>query len=411
MRSMLALRSVKKGYVLDTHRIRPPAETLSLARRAAPTAGITRVAEITGLDRLGIPVFTSMRPKAVEGAVTVYNGKGFTAEEAEVSAIMEGVERFSAERGSHASIFGSLAELSEGHIVLDPRRIILPGVRQYSTTERLEWVKGSSLFSMGEVLVPAESVFHPYERENQLFRTNTNGLAVGNVMEEAVFHALMEVIERDAWSLFEVNASVARDLDLEDCMEWSGPVREVIKKLESASVEPHLKDITSDVGITTIAAAIDDEATRDAALLSLGVGTHLVPEIAVLRALTEAVQSRLTTIHGTREDTFKAEYIRRIGYERMKRINRKWFSSSMKAVKFADLPSHQSDDFLDDIGHTLSCLGKAGLDEAIAVDLSGTGIPAVRVIVPGLEVYALDKERGGQRLRAAKASAVGGEPV
>jgi len=190
-------------------------------------------------------------------------------------------------------------------------------------------------------------------------------------------------------------------------------VREVIKRLESASVEPHLKDITSDVGVTTIAAAIDDEATQDAALLSLGVGTHLVPEIAVLRALTEAVQSRLTTIHGTREDTFKAEYTRRIGYERMKRINRKWFSSSAKSVKFADLSSHQSDDFLDDIGYTLSCLRKAGLDEAIAVDLtrSGTGIPAVRVIVPGLEVYALDKERGGRRLRAAMARMAGGEPV
>src|SRR5512136_1358882 len=107
MRSMLTLRSVKKGYVLDTHRVRPPVETLSLARRAAPMAGITRVAEITGLDRLGIPVFTSMRPKAAEGAITVYNGKGFTAEEAEVSAIMEGVERFSAEKGGHASIQGT----------------------------------------------------------------------------------------------------------------------------------------------------------------------------------------------------------------------------------------------------------------------------------------------------------------
>lgn len=409
----MTLRSMKKGYLLDTHRICPPTETLSLARRAAPMAGITRVAEITGLDRLGIPVFTSMRPKAAEGAVTVYNGKGFTAEEAEVSAIMEGVERFSAEKGSHASLHGTLVELSDGHVVLDPRRIILPGARHYSTSDRLEWVRGSSLFSGEEILVPAESVFHPYERENQLFRTNTNGLAVGNVMEEAVFHGLMEVIERDAWSLFEVNASQARDLGLEDCMARSDPVREVIKRLESASVEPHLKDITSDVGVTTIAAAIDDEATQDAALLSLGVGTHLVPEIAVLRALTEAVQSRLTTIHGTREDTFKAEYTRRIGYERMKRINRKWFSSSAKSVKFADLSSHQSDDFLDDIGYTLSCLRKAGLDEAIAVDLtrSGTGIPAVRVIVPGLEVYALDKERGGRRLRAAMARMAGGEPV
>jgi putative methanogenesis marker protein 1 len=408
---MLVLRSVKKGYLLDTHRIRPPAETLCVARKAAPLAGITRVAEITGLDRLGIPVFTSVRPKAAEGGVTVYNGKGFTAEEAEVSAIMEGVERFSAEKGGHATVYGALTDLRGKRNVLDPQRIILPGVRQYADGERLEWVRSMSLFSHDEVLVPAESVFHPYERENQLFRTNTNGLAVGNVMEEAVFHGLMEVIERDAWSIFEVDASAARNLDLADCAARSRPVGDVIKKLQSASVEPHLKDITSDVGITTVAAAIDDEASRDAALLSLGVGTHLVPEIAVLRALTEAVQSRLTTIHGTREDTFKAEYVRRIGYDRMKRINRKWFSPSPENVRFAILPVHKSDDFLDDIEFTLSCLKKAGLAEALAIDLTrkGTGIPAVRVIVPGLEVYALDKERGGKRLKAAMARTARGD--
>lgn len=407
---MLTLRSVKKRYILDTHRVRPPVETLVMARQAAPMAGITRIAEITGLDRLGIPVFTSMRPKAAEGAITVYNGKGFTAEEAEVSAIMEGVERYSAEKGNHVTIFGSLAELSGKHLLLDPRRIILPGAKQYSTSERLEWVQGSSLISGEDILVPAESVFHPYERDNQLFRTNTNGLAVGNAMEEAVFHGLMEVIERDAWSLFEVDASGARDLELEDCIAQSRPISEIIGRLRSASVEPHLKDITSDTEVTTIAAAIDDAATRDAALLSLGVGTHLVPEIAVLRALTEAVQSRLTTIHGTREDTFKAEYTRRIGYDRMKRINRKWFTPSSRSVKFNDLPTFESDDFIDDIGHTLSCLRGANLDEAIAVDLtrSNTGIPAVRIIVPGLEVYALDKERGGQRVKAARARMAGG---
>ncbi len=402
---------MKKGYLLDTHRIRPPVETLGMARKAAPIAGITRVAEITGLDRLGIPVFTSVRPKAAEGSVTVYNGKGFTAEEAEVSAIMEGLERFSAEKGGFATVFGTMAELAGERHLVDPRRLILPGVRQYHEGERLEWAAGTSLFSRGEVLVPAESVFHPYERENQLFRTNTNGLAAGNAMEEAVFHALMEVIERDAWSLFEVDSSRARNLALSDCATHSGPVGDLITRLRSASVEPHLKDITSDVGITTIAGAIDDESSKDAALLSLGVGTHLVPEIAVLRALTEAVQSRLTTIHGTREDTFKAEYVRRIGYDRMKRINRKWFSPSAEDARFVDLPTHKSDDFLDDINFTLSRLKTVGLGEAIAVDLTreDTGIPAVRVVVPGLEVFALDKERGGMRLKAAMAKMSGGQ--
>jgi ribosomal protein S12 methylthiotransferase accessory factor len=399
---MLVLNHTPKGYVLDTHRSKPPEETLKSARKAAGAAGITRVADITGLDRLGIPVFTSMRPRAEEGAITVYNGKGFTAQEAEVSAIMEGVERYSAEKGSYRIVTGSYTELEKtSQSILDPATLILPGARNYSYGEELEWVAGFSIARKTDVLVPAEAVFHPYHRTNQLFRTNTNGLAAGNVMEEAVFHALMELIERDAWSLFEVDASRCRDLEVSASDCGYQPVREILSRLEAASVKAYIKDITSDVGIPTFAAAMDDEVTKDPALLSLGVGTHLAPEIAVLRALTEAAQSRLTTIHGTREDTFKAEYARRIGYDRLKRINRRWFASSEERVRLADLESHASNDFLVDIECTVKRLGGAGLREVIVVDLTreGVGIPAVRVLVPGLAVYALDKERTGNRLR------------
>jgi ribosomal protein S12 methylthiotransferase accessory factor len=406
---MLILKHAPKGYVLDTHRSKPPEETLKSAKKAASAAGITRVADITGLDRLGIPVFTSMRPRAEEGAITVYNGKGFTAQEAEVSAIMEGVERYSAEKGNYRIVTGSYAELKEtSHGILDPATLIVPSARNYSYDEELEWAEGFSITRDTNMLVPAEAVFHPYHRTNQLFRTNTNGLAAGNVMEEAVFHALMELIERDAWSLFEVDASKCRDLEMSASDCGYQPVREIFSRLEAASVKAYIKDITSDVGIPTIAAAMDDEVTKDPALLSLGVGTHLVPEIAVLRALTEAAQSRLTTIHGTREDTFKAEYARRIGYDRLKRINKKWFAPSKERVRLTDLKSHASNDFLVDIEYTVKCLDSVDLREVIVVDLTreSVEIPAVRVLVPGLSLYALDKERTGFRLRTAIAGTV-----
>lgn len=406
---MLILKHTPKVYVLDTHKSKPPEETLKSARKVASAAGITRVADITGLDRLGIPVFTSMRPRAEEGAITVYNGKGFTAQEAEVSAIMEGVERYSAEKGSYRIVTGSYAELEKtSHGLLDPVSLILSGVRNYSYGEDLEWAAGFSITRNTDILVPAEAVFHPYNRTNQLFRTNTNGLAAGNVIEEAIFHALMELIERDAWSLFEVDASRCKDLEVSTSDCGYQPVREILSKLKAASVKAYLKDITSDVGIPTVAAAMDDEVTKDPALLSLGVGTHLVPEIAVLRALTEAAQSRLTTIHGTREDTFKAEYARRIGYDRLKRINRRWFAPSEVGVRLADLESHASNDFLMDIEYTIKRLSGVGLKEVIVVDLTreSVGIPAVRVLVPGLAVYALDKERTGDRLRTTIAGTV-----
>lgn len=78
-------------------------------------------------------------------------------------------------------------------------------------------------------------------------------------------------------------------------------------------------DLTADIAIPTIAATADDTILKDPALLTLGIGTHLNPEIAVMRALTEVAQSRATQIHGTREDTSRAVLMRKAGYERMKK--------------------------------------------------------------------------------------------
>ncbi|MDH5811026.1 MAG: YcaO-related McrA-glycine thioamidation protein [Candidatus Methanomethylicaceae archaeon] len=391
----MILRSIKKRHKEGTHRAKPLMETLELLEKVYSKAGITRVADITGLDRIGIPVFTAMRPLAAEGAITVYTGKGHVPEEAKISAIMEGIERFSGEPREIGIIKGSYESLSESYCVLDPFALNLPKLRRYSHSENLEWVHGHSLTHGKAVLVPAEAVFHPYRGENQLFRTNTNGLAVGNEIEEAILHGLLEVIERDAWSLFELGVTKGRDLLVEGC----DLAEELIRRFREASVQVYIKDITSDIGIPTISVAIDDEMTKDPALLSLGVGTHLVPEIALVRALTEAAQSRLTTIHGTREDTYKAVFARRIGYERMKRLNKKWFEGSGDRVSISELEGYDSDDVLEDINHIINKLKKAGLNEVIIVDLTRNevNIPAVRVIVPGLEVYALDKDRIGAR--------------
>ena len=74
-----------------------PKETLERVEPLMKKAGITRLADITDLDRIGIPVFSAIRPSAETGAISVYNGKGMTKEVAKVSALMEGYERYSAE--------------------------------------------------------------------------------------------------------------------------------------------------------------------------------------------------------------------------------------------------------------------------------------------------------------------------
>jgi ribosomal protein S12 methylthiotransferase accessory factor len=394
----MILSSCRKVYTNDTQRTVSPEETLARVEQLLPAAGITRVADITNLDRIGIPVFSSIRPTAGLGAVSVYNGKGATPAEAKVSAMMEGIERFSAEVNRHDLRVERFSVIREEGPALDPASLVLPPGRDPDLP--IPWVTGYDLGAGEDILVPASAVFHPLPSEYpQLFRTSTNGLASGNTMEEAVFHALMEIIERDAWSLVEATRDTGPVVG-----EIDDPLAEsLLGKFRVAGVEVTIKDITSDIGIPTIAAVSDDTVLQDPTLLTIGMGTHTSARIAVLRALTEVAQSRLTQIHGAREDTTVADIRKRMGYERTKRMNRYWFASSGNR-KFSDIPSFDTSDFLDDITLAQKRLREAGLPKVIVVNLTREtiGVPVVRVIVPGLEVFAMDQERAGRRCHEAR---------
>ena len=394
----MKLNSCKKAYNNETQRAVPLAETLARIEPKVPAAGITRVADITKLDRVGIPVFSCIRPTAEEGAITVYNGKGATIEESRISAIMEGIERYSSEvhdrrieRGYYINLFG------RGRIV-DPRDLILPA--EAKPEQILQWYEGYDIANDEHTLVSAEAVFHPLpSRTPTLFRTNTNGLASGNTLEEAIFHGLCEVIERDAWSLVEVSRNTGPSVNNIDdpLIAW------MQKRFADANVDVIIRDITSDIGIPTMAAIADDVQLKDPMLLTLGMGTHTSARIAVMRALTEVAQSRLTQIHGAREDTPVALLRKRMGYDRTKRMNAYWFRDN-GTLDFARIPSCDTDDFLKDIQVMIDCLKQRGLDRVIVVDLTREEIciPVVRVIVPGLEAFAMDPYRRGRRVTDAQ---------
>jgi len=396
------LKSCTKKYKKDTHRAVPPEETLSRVESKMAVAGITRVADITDLDRIGIPVFSSIRPTADDGAISVYNGKGATPAEAKVSAMMEGIERYSAEVHDREMVSGRFSELGSCENVLNPDELILPHSSDHD--QSIQWTRGYDLVNDEEILVPASAVFHPLPLSRDhaaLFRTNTNGLASGNEIEEAIFHGLSEVIERDAWSLVEASRNTGPAITSPD----NGMIGDLMDRFSDAEVSVQIRDMTSDIGIPTFAAVSDDTLLKDPALLTIGMGTHTSAYVAMLRAITEVAQSRLTQIHGAREDTTVAEFRTKIGYERTKRLNKYWFGASDVTGEgdrdFDGITSFESDDFLDDIGYMIRNLEDAGMDRVIVVDLtrSEIDVPVVRVIVPGLEVYAMDSERIGTRCK------------
>lgn len=312
----MKLGPVKKVYTSDGHRSLDPESTLKTIEPLTKIAGITRVADITDLDRIGVPVFSSIRPSAQNGAVSIYNGKGLTKTEAKVSAIMEGIERYSAELRGERAVRASVDQMLSSQNALDPMELILPvGSAYYLRSQPVAWTKGIDINTMDDIWVPTVAVYHPYTSnlDLSLFRTNTNGLASGNKPEEAILHGICELIERDAWSLCEASRRIKGDI----LYPGKGAVQDLIDKFTTKGINIHLKDLTSDIGIPVIAAAADDVIMQDPALLSLGIGSHLDPEIAAIKALLEVAQSRLTQIHGAREDTVRGDTARKLGYERM----------------------------------------------------------------------------------------------
>ena len=112
---------VPKEYRVGTHRALAPEETLFRVERFSKPMGITRVADVTGLDVIGIPVVMAIRPNS--RAIAVAQGKGATLAAAKASAIMEAIEGYHAERISLPMVMGCRAELRWTHRIVEVDRM------------------------------------------------------------------------------------------------------------------------------------------------------------------------------------------------------------------------------------------------------------------------------------------------
>ncbi|MGB3907037.1 MAG: YcaO-related McrA-glycine thioamidation protein [Methanomethylovorans sp.] len=396
-------------YIEGTQRVLTEDKTLQKVQLLLKDIGVTRIANITDLDRIGIPVFSSIRPSAAEGAISVYSGKGANEVQARISAIMESFERCLAERsGINKDVKDGIASpelietpeiASKSYNLIEPQTLLLP--EKLMPSSRIEWTAGWDLLKKEEVLVPSNAVYHPYDAPGmsvKLFRTNTNGLAAGNTLEEAIFHGLLEVLERDALSIAEFNHFPGKEIIL---TEDDGENYRLAQMCRENDIDLKLWLLFHDTNVPTVVAAMDDIRLKDPALLVMGAGSHLDPSIAVRRAITEAAQSRLVQIHGAREDTERERFIREIGYERIKRMNRYWYEDGEK-VRLSDIEDLSTNKPFTNIGLLLQQIRNIA-ERAVVVDLSRNSIsvPVVRIIVPTLEVYTIDRERIGNRIKKA----------
>ena len=432
---MVQLQSRKKWTVNGTSRIRPAQETLEKVIPISKKIGVTRLADISDMDVLRIPNYSAVVP-GTEDYIWVYSGKGPTKEHAMASALMESIERYSSlpSGGPRNFVRSSYAELAKAQKVLHPDRIIEPVRFEYRDDMPMDWLPGHDLSTGDQVMVPASIALFRYTPPppavNPFAYFHTNGLASGNVMEEAVCHALCEVIERDAMSLAELRASAipfhilrtvhhslnsagihVRPIPAEKFVDDPGvfpdvdisgtefkPVSKLVDKFERAGISLMVKDITSDTGIPTFNASSVEWVTHDYGYLAEGHGTHPDARIALLRAITEVSQTRAANIQGARDDLRKIKYGEHNTDDR-----RAWqFMQSTRKIKFSQVKTFFNEDILDDIKLILLRLKGVGLSQAVIVDLTNPdiGVPVVRAIVPGLETFKITKSVMGMRARA-----------
>ncbi|WP_017537103.1 YcaO-like family protein [Nocardiopsis halophila] len=425
----MELRShVKKTSGPGVHREIAAEETWQNIAPHLRRAGITRLADITGLDYIGIPVYSAIIPRSND-SISVYSGKGFRPVDAKISAAMEAIERFSAWLPLRPDLVSSYDELAAaGRNVLHPGDCNLELTRDYRDDGPISWVRGWDLLNEESVLVPQDgAAYQARLHEQPCYRiTTTNGLASGNSIEEALCHALCEVIERDSMTLAELvsnylpqvleqdghlGGSTAGAVDrlrgLHPHVRLDGlPLRahRAVERFTAAGVEVRIADITSDLGVPGFFAATSEDIGDRTSRGHAGYGTHPDAEVALLRALTECAQARAVDVQAMREDislpgSEVSKYEMHV--RRSSTVDKgSWaWQPADRTVGLDEVESHPSDDVMEDVALMLSRLESAGADRVIAVDLSPPQIPVgvVRVIVPVLESWATDQGRIGAR--------------
>jgi ribosomal protein S12 methylthiotransferase accessory factor len=295
---------------VDPLRALPAERLLPAARAAAVEAGVTRLAELTRLDRLGLPVWQAVRP--MSRALSVHQGKGATDADAQLGALLEAVESHAAEAfqadGPNCR-FSELPDAGRAPLLSDyaaDRGCPPPADEEH------RWVAAENLSGGEAIYLPFDLVSLDFTRAvPSRFDRASNGVATGSSRAEAAAVALQELIERDAvteWQTRGLLACTASTLAIDTVpFDW---LHAWAERLEAEAIGLRFYHVPSLTGTPVFLCELND-LRKDAAPYRAiqGRGCHPVPELALFKALAEALQARTTYIAGAREDLLPSEYL------------------------------------------------------------------------------------------------------
>lgn len=366
-----------KAFLEGTHRASRPERLLASLSTVFHHFKISRVARITGLDRIGVEVYSIVRPNS--SGLSVTQGKGLRKLTAKLSGIMEAVECLHAEHPENALFLASSSELTRRwpdvstefwSAKVDPARRIL-------------WTAATNLLNGAEVPVPFDLVHANFDAGERGYSSgllvSTNGLASGGNLAEAVVHALCEVIERHATLLFGTLPTATRDERVLDLTSIDDPIcLSLIDRCAGAKIGLKVWDTTCEIAVPSFIACVSDR--KDPQMPpGFGAGCHPARAVALCRAITEAAQSRLTRISGARDD-LASKY-----YGHLEHARSQFLLEQDGVRSFAETPDCVSDCLVEDFRRVRSRIRAAGHHDVFAVLLANNAhYCVVRAIVPGL---------------------------
>lgn len=279
--------------------------------RVAPyleAMGITRLSRQTDLDCVGLPVWCAYTPNS--RSIVIAQGKGLEDIDAKVSAAMEALERAVAGDPITITTVSSARDLRRRGDCAEPLDcLIASGEQVVGEDEQLAWSLATELLHDQPIHVPQDAALLDRTRHNR-FWMSSDGLASGNTLEEAVFHGILERIERDAHVLWQIVSDGKRDACCVDPRSFAdAALASLVDRIEAVGLVVKIFDITSDIGIPCYTALVAPPTVNSKAPLRFvevtgGSGAHPWAVRAAIRAVTEALQSRLTYISGARDDVW-----------------------------------------------------------------------------------------------------------
>jgi ribosomal protein S12 methylthiotransferase accessory factor len=375
------------------------------------------------------PVTGSFREPSSRPRPVFWSGRTTSYKRSLVVGLLEAFERHSGlkMRGKRCTVFNSYSNLKES--ALDPRQCGVyehsfyesaHGLKPFSEATRLRWVWGYSLTEHRPLLVPLQLVYYGSnsEDESSFVHENSNGCAAGKCLEEAVFFALLELIERDAFLIHWYARLSPPQIELSTVRNTE--VQFLVERLRRQHLEVFLLDTRLDVPVPTITAVA---IRRDSQLgaFALASGCSFDPYQAMISALaevashhvgfqnrTELSKARLYSalkdfdmvrtmddhgsLYGLPEAVRHARFlVENVVSEPFDEAYRNWLATAPN-----------SNDMLDDVEYCIGLLASAGLKQVIVVDQTSpeqrrAGLYSVRVLVPGI----MPMDFGNGRCRAA----------